>query len=771
MLSITLRPLLRAPAFTATALAAIALATGASTAVFSLVYSVVLRPLPFPDPSHLYSVSQFYPSFNQNIVPSPVYLGWRDRVSAPARMAAYSMGDYTYAAGGASLGAPLGPAERLPAAMVTAEFFDVLGVHPARGRTFTGAEDRPGTDDVALVREGFPAAMGSRIALDGRPYTVIGTLPAGFQFPPGVQLWVPLALDPVRERSGGPMQLVRVIARWQRAPALSPAEGARLVVTPLRNWLTAKTRGLWYVLLAAVTLVLLIACANVAGLLIARGAARRREMAIRLALGAPAARLARQLLAESLALSVAGSAMGFALALALVHALLPLLPDALLAGRPVQLDAPIFAFAAATALVTALVSGLAPAREAGRVDVAESLKQAPTTATARHLGLRSFLIAGEIALSLALLSAAALMVRSFSALAAIDPGFRPEGVLAATLNLPDTRHQPFLAAALEQAAALPGVRAAGLTSALPFTPGGVSRTLLSADGEPPWGAPDAERHRVESIFVGGDTFRALGIPLREGRGLSPNETGAAIVNETLARRFFGTPHAAGRRIKTGLAESPSPWMTIVGVVGDSKLSALDEDIPATLFRPYQQFQNLRALGLVLRSDADPATLAVPLRRALARLDATVAVSGVEPIERRLSASMASPRLRSVAASLLAALALIIAMAGLYGVLSYIVAQRSAELGVRIALGATPAAIFGLVLGRGLALAAGGIGVGLLLSLATARFLRGLLFQLAPWDPLTLAGAALAMLAVAAAASFAPALRATRTDPIRCLRQE
>jgi putative ABC transport system permease protein len=701
------------------------------------------------------------------------------------------MGDYTYTTGGA----PLGLAERLPAAMVTAEFFDVLGVHAARGRTFTAAEDRPGTDDAALVREGFPAALGSRIALDGRPYTVIGTLPAGFQFPPGVQVWVPLALDPVRERSGGPMQLVRVIARWLRAPALSPAEGARLVVTPLRTWLTAKTRNLWFVLLAAVTLVLLIACANVAGLLIARGAARRREMAIRLALGAPAARLARQLLAESLALSVAGSALGFALALALVHALLPLLPDALLAGRPVQLDAPIFAFTAATALVTALVSGLAPAREAVRVDVAESLKQAPGvpfgSATARHLGLRSFLIAAEIALSLALLSTAALMVRSFSALAAIDPGFRPEGVLAASLNLPDTRHQPFLAAALEQASTLPGVRAAGLTSALPFTPGGVSRTLLSAEGEPPWGtlnaAADAERHRVETVFMGGDTFRALGIPLREGRGLAPNETGAAsggasgaasaaasgaaVVNETLARRFFGTPHAVGRRIKTGLAESPSPWMTIVGVVGDSKLSALDEDVPATLFRPYQQAQNLRALGLVLRSGADPAALAAPLRRALARLDATVAVSGVEPIERRLSASMASPRLRSVAASLLAALALIIAMAGLYGVLSYIVAQRSAELGVRIALGATPAAIFSLVLGRGLALAAGGIGAGLLLSLATARFLRGLLFQLVPWDPLTLAGAALAMLAVAAAASFAPALRATRTDPIRCLRQE
>jgi len=758
-----LSPLLRAPGFTATAVAAIALATGASTAVFSLVYSVVLRPLPFPDPDHLYSVTQFYQAFNQSIVPSPVYLDWRDRVQAPARMAAYSMGDYTYAAGDL--------AERLPAAMVTAGFFDVLGMRPARGRSFTEVEDRPGNDAVVLVREGFPMQPGGRIVLDGRSYNVIGTVAGDLAFPPGVQVWVPLALDTARERSGGPMQLVRVIARWRQAPALSPSEGARLVVTPLQSWLTGKTRGLWYVLMAAVTLVLLIACANVAGLLIARGAARRREMAIRLALGAPRAQLARQLLIESLVLAVAGSVIGFALGAMLVRALLPLLPDALLAGRPVEMNTAVFAFAAVVALATALVSGIAPAREAAHVDVADSLKLAPTTATARHLGLRRLLIAGEIALSLALLSGAALMVRSFQALASVDPGFRPDGALATSLNLPDTRHQGYLVQALELVSTLPGVRAAGLTSVIPFAAGGRSRALISVEGEPPWGTPDAERHRVETVFVGGEVFRALGIPLREGRTLRAGETDAAVVNQTLARRFFGTANAVGRRLKTGLAESPSPWLTIVGVVGDTRLSALDEDAPAMLFRPHQTAQNLRSIGLVVRTAADPTSLAFPLRYALAHLDATVAVSNVEPVERRLSASMASPRLRSVSASLMAGMALLIAMAGLYGVLCYIVAQSSAELGIRIALGATRAAIFRLVLGRGLALASAGTAAGLLLSLACARFLSGLLFHLAPWDPVTLAGSAAAMLTVAAAASFAPALRATRTDPIRCLRQE
>ena len=760
-----IRSLWRAPGFTAAALTAIALSTGAGTAVFSLVYSVVLRPLPFPDPSHLYSVTQFYQFASQNIVSSPTYLDWRDRLAAPARLAAYSMGDYTYSSGDA--------AERVPAAMVTAGFFEVLGVRPSLGRTFTADEDRPGADGVVLVAEGFPAAPGSRLVLDGRPHMVIGTVPAAAQFPPGVRLWVPLALDEARERSGGPMQLVRVIGRWTGAtpPALAASDGARLMVAPLRTWLTAKTRSLWFVLMSAVTLVLLVSCANVAGLLLARGAGRRREMAIRMALGAPAVRLARQLLVESLILSGAGTAIGLALAFALVQGLLPLLPDTLLAGRAVHLDTPVFLFAAAAALVTAIASGLAPARAAVRVDVAESFKQAPTTATARHVGLRSFLIAAEIALSLALLSSAGLMVRSFASLAAVDPGFRPDGALGASLNLPDSNHLPFLAAALGRAKALPGVRAAGFTSMLPFAPGGVSRGLISAEGQPPWGNADAPLHRVETVLVGGDAFRALGIPLVEGRELAPGETGAAVVNETLARRFFGTPHVAGRRIKSGLVESPSPWMSIVGVAADAKFSALDEDTPPTVFRPYSESRTLRAIGLVLRTDRDANGLAAPLRRSLAGLDRSLAVSHIEPLGRQLSASMASPRLRSVAASLLAGLAIIISMAGLYGVLSYLVAQRAAELGVRIALGASPRAIFRLVLGRGMALAAAGIGAGLLLSLLAARFLRGLLFHLAPADPLTLTGAAIALAVVAAAASLGPAIRATGTDPIRCLRQE
>jgi len=780
-----LRPLLRAPGFTAAALAVIALATGANTAIFSLVYSVVLRPLPFPDPAHLYSVTQYYPAYRQSVVPSPVYLDWHDRVTGgPSsrlggrRLAAYSMGDYTFSSGDLT--------ERLPAAMVTSDFFTVLGVGVARasgaGRLFTPADDRPGADPVALVREGFPAAPGAHITLDGRPYTVAGTLPAGFQFPPGVQVWVPLALDPVRERSGGPMELVRVIARWDRgdpASDLNPSEGARLVVTPLQTWLTANTRRVWFVLLAAVGLVLLIACANVAGLLIARGATRRREMAIRLALGAPAGHLARGLLGESLVLAAAGSALGLALAAALLHALLPLIPASWLAGRPVQLDAPVFAFTAAVALAAALLFGAAPAREAARVDMAESLKQAVPTATS-PLRLRRVLVTAEIALSLTLLSAAGLMVRSFSALSAVSPGFVPQGVLSLALNLPDTRHQAFLDAALEQAASLPGVSAAGLASALPFAAGGASRALISAEGEPPWGSSNAERHRVESILVGGDYFRALGIPVLDGRAAFSGATSGAVsggnlavINETLARRFFGTTRAAGRRLKVGLAESPAPWLIVAGVVGDSRRSALDDEIPATLYRPYQQANGMRAAGLVLRSGhgVESAALSEPLRRTLAGLDRSVAVSDVQTMESRLSASMASPRLRSVAASLLAGLALLIGMTGLYGVLSYMVSQRAAEMGVRIALGATPGDIFGLVVGQALALAGVGVVVGLGLSLATARFLGGLLFHIAPSDPWTLAGAALAMLAVAAAAALVPARRATRTDPIRCLRQE
>jgi len=342
------------------ALLSIALATGANTAVFSLVYSVVFRPLPFPEPSRLVSVTQFYPLFNESVVPSPTYFNWREGSSGLAQLAAYSMGEYTLTHG------PV--ADRVATGLVTHEFFDVVGVRPKKGRSFSEAEDRPGADDVVIVSEAF--SREHKIELDGRTYTVIGVMPESFAFPPGVQIWIPLALNPADSGQGGPIQLVRVIGRLRNrtSPAALSASlqtksehsaqswtaGARIVTLPLRVWLTGKTEQVWFILFGAVLLVLLIACANVAGLLIARGAGRRQEMAIRLALGASVVRLRRQLLTESLLLGIVGSALGFALAAGLIHVLLPLIPYAMLVGRPVHLDTPVFLFTSLVAVATSL---------------------------------------------------------------------------------------------------------------------------------------------------------------------------------------------------------------------------------------------------------------------------------------------------------------------------------------------------------------------------------------------------------------------------------
>jgi putative ABC transport system permease protein len=686
---------------------------------------------------------------------------------------------------------------RVAAGLVTREFFDVLGVHPKLGRNFSAAEDRPGADNVVIVSEAFSKER--RIELDGRGYTVIGVMPQSFAFPPGAQIWIPLALNPGDRGQGGPIQLVRVIGRLKERTSLetlaaslqtiaeraevSWTAGARMVILPLRVWLTGKTQQVWFILFGAVLLVLLIACANVAGLLIARGAGRRREMAIRLALGASAARLRHQLLTESLLLGLTGSALGFALAAGLIHVLLPLIPDSMLMGRPVHLDAPVFLFTALVAVTTSLLFGVAPAGEAARVNVSDSLKQGghATMPMGRSVQMRSALVIAEIALSMALVVTACLLARSFIALTEVDPGFRPDRLLTFSVNLPsasyrDARRQhQFYDRAIEAAGSLPWVHSVGLVSALPFSAASASRALVSAEGEAPWGAADSGRHRVESLYVSADYFHAMGTPFVDGRTFAADEmtekSQAVVINESMARRFFGEPLRPLRRVKTGLAESPSPWVTVVGVVRDSRRTGLDVDVSPTIFRPYQESNGLRSAGFVLRCATELESVSAIARRAFARLDREVAISDVQSMQHRLAGSMASQRLRSISAALLAFLAVAIVLTGLYGLVSYIVSQRTAEFGVRMALGAKPSGIFGMVLRQGLTLALIGIVAGVALSLAASRLLRGLLFSVTPTDPSTLACAALGMLSITAAACAGPARRATRIDPMRCLRQE
>jgi putative ABC transport system permease protein len=762
-LRVSLRGLRRGRGFAAASLTAIALATGANTAVFSLVYSVILRPLPFPEPDRLLSVTQLYPSFKDTVVTAPMYFDWQTQNAA--RLAAYSIGEFTLTGGEV--------AESVEAGRVSHQFFSVLGVNPETGRTFTAAEDRPNSDNVVVVSRAFWNGRPRRnsIRLDGRAYQVIGEMPASFDFPPGARLWLPLALDPDAGHAGGPVELVRIIARLHKgadahsltaalsgisARARGFSAGGTPVVVPLRTWLTGKTRQVWLVLIGVVAFVLLIACANVAGLLIARSAARRRETAIRVALGAPARRLIQQSFVESLVLATIGSAIGLALGYALVRGLVPLIPDAMLAGRPVRIDTPVFLFTAGTAVVIALFFGMAPAA---------------------RMEIRGALVVAEVALSFGLLTTAALMARSFAAVTAVDPGFRADHVLTLAVTLPGSsysvpaRQFQFFSDALDRLAALPGVRASALSSTVPFTAMHPSFGMASVEGEPAWDTTEALRHRVEAGFISPLYFAAMGTPLIEGRDLGPTDDQAAIVNQAFVRRFFPGGPATGHRIKMGPVESPAPWLTVVGVARDSKRGALEEEVGPAVFRPFRQRANLRSAGLVLRTAGDPAAFSESCRRTLASLDAAVAVSDVEVLEHRLQRALASQKLRSVASLLLACLALAMVITGLYGVLSYLVIQRGPEFGVRMAIGAGPRQIFELVLRRGIFLAFAGIAAGLPLSLFASAALRGLLFGVSPADPLTLAGAAAVMLALALAASAAPAYRATRTDPIRCLRQE
>jgi len=697
-------------------------------------------------------------------------------------------------------------ADRVAVGLVTHEFFDLLGVHPNQGRNFSATEDRPGTQGVAIVTEAFSrerfgsdSALSRRIELDGKIYNVIGAIPDALAFPPGIRIWVPLALNPADRMQGGPVQLIRVIGRLGRgttSEALSASleaisgrsgqswtAGSRVVILPLRAWLTGKTQQVWFILLGAVGAVLLIACANVAGLLMARGAGRRQEMAIRLALGAPVVRLRQQLLTESVILGLLGSITGLVFAAILLHALLPLIPDSMLAGRAVHLDGPVFVFTALVAFATGLLFGGIPARDSSRVDLSDSLKQGghATMLTERSVRMRSGLVIAEIALSMTLVVTACLMARSFFAITVVDPGFRPDHLLTFSVNLPSAsypdadRQRQFYGRAIEAAATLPGIQFAGLVSALPFSATGAGRALVSVEGEPPWGAPDAERHRVESLYVSADYFRAMGITLIDGSTFAPGEmtqqAQAVVINESLARRFFGRTSVVSSRLKTGLADSPAPWLTVIGVVRDSKRTALDDDVAPTFFRPYQASTTLRSAGFVLRSVTAPESLSGAVRRAFAALDREAAMSDSQSMERRLSGSMASQRLRSIASALLALLSVAIVLAGLYGLLSYIVSQRTIELGLRIALGAQPAIIFAMILRQGLTLALAGTIVGAALSMATSRFLGGLLFSVAAADPLTLFVAAIGMLTITAAACAGPATRATRTDPMRCLRRE
>ncbi|MGH9720378.1 MAG: ABC transporter permease [Bryobacteraceae bacterium] len=780
------RTLRRSPAFAASIILAIALGTGANTALFSVIHSVVLKPLPFPEPQRLLALTEYYPQLKQSLVVSPVFLDWRDQTKTLERVAAYGLGDFTLTSGET--------AEKIQAGTVSHDFFPLLGVAPQIGRFFSPGDDRSGAARVAILSADLfqrrfgadPLVIGKSITLDGRPYQVIAVAPASFRFPQYVDMWLPLALDPVRERQGGMIQLIRVIGRMRHDKTIeavaaelaaisqqtgrgmpSKPAGSQIRVVPLQEWMVGGLRNGWLVLMGSVFLILLIACSNIAGILLARAAFRRPEIAIRRALGAGTAHLVRQLLTESLVLTGAGALLGLLLAVWAVHAIHSIVPANLTAGRPLTLDATVLLFTALTATGVALFFGLAPALDLRR-----------TRSVSR---VRAAFVAAQVAFSFALLVAGIAMTRTLGRLQSTNLGFDATNLLTFSLQLPSSgyrqidRQTAFFGTALDHLRATPGIRAVTFASAVPFAGAPPARAIITAQGENAWTPGQGERHRVEINFVDKSYWATFGIPFLEGRAFDhfdeAAQSTAVVINRSLRDRFFPGRLAAGQKIKLGFAEAPAPWLTIAGVVEDARYTALDQEPGPMIYRPYRTASSFRFATLALRSDSDPALLVESARRVIARLDRGVPLASAKTMEQRLSEWIAPQRLRALLLGALALLAVMMAASGLYGLIAYIAAQSRGPIAIRIALGATSGNILRMIVWRASALALAGLAAGLAVSWAGARFLATLLFGVSPMDPLSLFWAACLLLAVMLGASLAPAYRASQTDPMACLKQE
>ncbi len=793
-----LRVLRRSPVVTATVVLTLAVGLGANTAIFSVVNTVLLRPLPYPDPDRLVVVWGSRPQRQGTPVSATNFLDYQEQNRTCERMA-------TFRAAGFVLNG--GEPEWLRAGRVSPGFFAVLGVPAALGRTFAPEDGRAGGDKVVVLGPGIwrrrfgadPGIVGKSILLSATRYTVIGVLPPGFDFSvPGTfkpaDVWVPAVLT--RDESQRSHAELYWLARLKPGVTLRQARadlqaisdrlaraypgqlyglGAWLV--PLREQGAGGVRSLLLILLGAVGFLLLIACANVASLQLARASTRRKEIALRLALGAGRWRVMRQLLTESLLLALAGGALGVLLAHWGVRLLTGLAPANLPREGLGGLDATVLAYSVLLALVTGVLFGLAPAFQSSGTALGESLKEGGRSAAeSAHGGrLRATLMVAEVALALILLAGAGLLARSFARLLAERRGFDVDPVLTVFVSLPhysypDARAQAaFQRQALARLQALPGVIAAGGIDDLPLTPDRDSSSFLVAGREPliPNGLPEAQTRTVTPGY-----FQTMGIPLLRGRDILATDTAEAppvlLINEALARRDFPGEDPVGKRLS--LSVSPPSWATIVGVVADTRDLGLEAHPEPEMYFPFEQ-SPLSYINLVARVAGDPGRLAAPAREALRGLDKGLPLPDAAPMRTVLAASIAQRRFSMLLLGLFALVALALAAVGVYGVISYAVARRTHEIGVRMALGARRADVLKLVIGRSLGLTACGVVAGLAGALLLSGLMAGLLYGVRPTDLPTFAGVALLLSGVAAVASYLPAQRAMAVDPVVALRNE
>ena len=794
-----LRQLGRNPGFAVIAIITLALAIGANTAIFTVANDFLFRPLPFRNSSRVVMVNCYQRKIMQSGMAfaggwadQPSFKYWRDHNQVFQDMAAWAgegAQEQNYLTG------PEGP-ERVHAKEVTEGFFRVLGVAPILGRSFSATEDQPGGNRVAVISHALwqtrygrdPNILGKKLILNGKPFEVIGVLPGSFRFSIAPEdVWLPLKANLDEGEGGYYLHALGVLSpgvTLPQAQANLDALDAQLAKLYPKEWNSdqfAKVESLreryakqlhpaLVVLLGFAGLVLLIACANLANLLLARAAGRQQEIAIRRALGAGRSRIVRQMLIESGLLGLAGGAVGVLMAADGVSFLYVLLPSGwnpLVRGG---IDAPVLSFSLAISFLTVLLFGMAPALRAAGFDLNETLKQGlrgARAATGMH-SYRGVLVAGEVALAAILLTGAGLLAKSFVRLSSVDLGIHPESVLTVGLHRPGQHmRERFYEPLLQRITALPQVRAAGIINYAPLTGGGWGQDIV-IEGQPP-------RARGDSIWAAhreatAGYFRAMGIPLLRGRSFEEGDWWGpnAIISASMAKQYWPGEDPIGKRFGVNCGDSPCrDWNTVVGVVGDVKeLGPGAEPAIAMYF-----LDNMNDMTLVVRATQDPLRLVTELRQIVHSIDPNQPLGDVRTMESLASESVAPQRLTVIVAMLFAALALVLAMIGLYGVVSYSVAQRTREFGVRVALGAARADILKLVLGHGSGVILAGVGMGIVGSLAMTRFVSSLLFGVKPTDPLTFFGVTLLVITVALLASFIPARRATKVDPLVALRHE
>jgi putative ABC transport system permease protein len=795
-----MRSLVRHPTFTVVAVVTLGLGIGVNTAIFSIVNTVLLRALPFPNPERLVSVGQVKTADGLPGIGAYEYLAWREENHSFENLAAHSNDNFNLSG--------VGEPERLKGGQVTASFFPTLGINPIRGRVFLPEEDQPGGNLAVVISEAFwqrrfgrsESVIGNSLVLDNKTYTIVGVAPGTLRFPSNYDIWVPLQIDKVKETTGDMIMLVEVVGRLKPTAAAEPAQTeltlisrrasqqradklpvSPVEITPLHQFLVAGVRRTVLILWIAVSLIMLLACANVANLMLSRTVARQREMAVRSAVGARRWQLIRQLLVESVSLSLAGGVLGILIAVWCKGLIASLVPTGFTSSlhdlSDSQMDWRVFGFTLLLSILTGVVFGLAPSLSASKPDLVRTLREGSFSSLI-GFGLRSvrgWLVVTELAFAIVLLIGAGLLVRSFDRLLSVDVGYARENVLTARINLPRTAYpkeanaENFYNQLIEKLKALPGVSSAGVINHTPFSGYGlIAFTNIEGYGE-------LTRGKDSPVGIGAvspDYFQTLKIPLLQGRMVNDRDREGsqlvAVVNQEFARRFFANNDAIGKRISFGCKEDYC--RTIVGVVGSIRQESLTDDVFPEIYLPFAQMP-INGMTVFVRTESDPLNLAAAMRQEVFALDKNQPVYDVQTLDHRINEAVSIPRALMFLFGSFALLALILAAVGIYGIVSYSVNQRMREIGIRLALGAQQSDVLRLILRNGVTLAILGIAIGIGGAIALTRFMKALLFGVTATDLATFVFVSIGLFIVAVVACLIPARRATKVDPLVALRYE